>query len=52
MPVILATEEAEIRKIKVWGRLGKKLDFISEIPNAKRGWASGSSGRGAAKKIK
>jgi hypothetical protein len=36
MPIILATQKAEIRSIAVQG--------LPEIPNVKKGWLSGSSG--------
>jgi hypothetical protein len=35
MPVILATQEVEIRKIKVWSH---DQDPISKTPNIKQGW--------------
>jgi hypothetical protein len=44
--VILATPEAEIRRIAVRGLpRQQKQDLISKIPNAKKDWWSGSSDR-------
>jgi hypothetical protein len=39
MPVILATQEAEIRGIVVQVRANSLQDLISKIPNTKRGLA-------------
>jgi hypothetical protein len=46
-PVILATWEAEIRRIAVWSQpqANGLWDPISKIPNSKKGWRSGSSNR-------
>jgi hypothetical protein len=43
--VILATQEAEIRRIAVQGQPEKTVHekTISKIPNTKKGWWSGSS---------
>jgi hypothetical protein len=48
--VILAIQEAEIRKMEVQGlpRISSR-DPISKIPNTKKGWWSGSSGTCLAK---
>jgi hypothetical protein len=44
-PVILATQEAEIRRIKIQSQTQTNIsrDPISKIPNTKKGWRSGSS---------
>jgi hypothetical protein len=47
-PLILATQEAEIRRIKA--SPGKFEDPISKIPNTKQGWQSDLSGRATASK--
>jgi hypothetical protein len=47
MPVILATQEAEIWKIVVWNQFqaNSLQDPILKIPNTKQGWKNGSGGR-------
>jgi hypothetical protein len=47
-PVILATWEAEIRRIEVQTNLFGLWDPNLKIPNTKQGWQSASSGRVAA----
>jgi hypothetical protein len=44
MPVIITTQEAEIRRIKVQSQPEQIIlqDSISKIPNTKMGWQSGS----------
>jgi hypothetical protein len=44
MPVILATQEAEIRRIAVWSQPGQIVpwDPILKKPFTKKGWWSGS----------
>jgi hypothetical protein len=45
-PIILATQEAEIRRITVQSQLRQIVHkTISKIPNTKRDWQSGSSGK-------
>jgi hypothetical protein len=44
MSVILATQEADIRRIMVQSQ-SKTNRHISKKPNTKQGWWSGSSGR-------
>jgi hypothetical protein len=47
-PVILAIQEAEIRRITVQRDHSSKpaweIDLVSKIPNTKQSWWSGSSG--------
>jgi hypothetical protein len=38
MPVILAIQEAKIRKISVQSQPGKKGVPISKAPNTEKGW--------------
>jgi hypothetical protein len=49
--VILATQEADIRKISVqwWLWANSARDTILKILNTEKGWQSGSSGRSPAK---
>jgi hypothetical protein len=46
-PIILATQEAEIRRIVVQSqpKANSSQDPISKTPNPKKGWHSGSSDR-------
>jgi hypothetical protein len=45
-PVVLAIQEAEIRRISVQSQpQANKETLISKIPNKKQGWGSGSSGK-------
>jgi hypothetical protein len=46
-PVILATQEAEIRRIEVQSQPGQIVLETQQqkVPNNKKGWQSGSSGR-------
>jgi hypothetical protein len=48
MPVILATWEAEIRRITVWSQpqANSSGDPILKIPNTEKDWWSGWSRRG------
>jgi hypothetical protein len=46
MPVILATQEAEIRRIVVQSQPGEIVqDLILKNPSQKKGWRSGSKCR-------
>jgi hypothetical protein len=46
MPEIVATQEAEIRRITVQSQLRQNSSRdISKIPNAKTLWQNGSSGK-------
>jgi hypothetical protein len=49
-PVILATQEAEIRRITIQSqaRANSSKDPISKILNTSKGWQNGSSGRASA----
>jgi hypothetical protein len=45
-PVILATQEVEIRRLTIWSSLANSSrDPISKIPITKKGWWSGSRWR-------
>jgi hypothetical protein len=48
-PIILATQEAEIRRIEVRNQLSKIVpDVLSKIPNTKKDWQNGLSARAPA----
>jgi hypothetical protein len=45
MPIILATQEAEIRKTEIQSQRGEKSSRDPILNAKKKGWWSGSSGR-------